>query len=511
MSGPETARADSQETQAVQIDAPYRNEALADDAVARLQTRLGALEKFRAESEGAIDQVVTALLDERQSREQAVTAIADAIQGFETLFHTLTERLDLDTVRADLAHLARQIEVDRINADLTHTSRIHPKGATLTFACGSTFGCNLKYAWLEACAKAKSFGWDVWFLPRDAQQEALARSLGAQVFPLRHEAWTDGHVKKALSTAVLVLNDHFLHPNPHASALFAGARQVQLWHGVSIKELGLQNLPDGPGLTVAAARTLATTGPYARFVGTASQAEPEWRRWFAFDRYSAVGYPRNDVLHREPTRADLTGCDQTAYAAMRTARRRGRRVVLYAPTFRDSDRRWMDRLPLETLDEAIRAADGLLVVQLHPRDREQIPEMIRRLPAAILIQPGTDTAPLLREATVLVTDYSSVMFDFLHLDRPILFFRPDHATYVARSRALFDAKLAELPGPVFADVDTLGAALARPEAGQTMEHIQTRSALRATLFDHHDGHSADRLMGLLQEELMAALQPGSKT
>lgn len=472
--------------------------------------RLGALERFRAECERATDQLVSALLDERQGREEAVVSIAGAIQGLEKVVEVLVkEQAQLSGVRSDLARVARQLEVDRINADLAHTSRLHPKAATLTFAGGSTFGCNLKYAWLEAMSRAEEWGWDVWFLPRDAEQERLARSLSAKVFPLRHESWTDSHVKKALATSVLVLNDHFLHPNPHASALFAGARHVQLWHGVSIKELGLQNLPDGPGLTRAAARTLATTGPFTRFIGTARAAEDEWRRWFVFDRYAATGYPRNDILYRNPTQADLTGCDVAAYEAMRSARAKGRPVVLYAPTFRDSDPRWMHGVQLEVMAQQVCAREGLLVVQLHPRDREQAGELGARLAGALMVEPGTDTAPLLREASVLVTDYSSVMFDFLHVDRPIILYRPDHATYVSQSRSLLEAKLTCLPGPLCADSAGLREVLTCPDLGQAPQYEENRRTLRDALFDHQDGHSADRLMGLLQEEHLAARESGS--
>jgi CDP-glycerol glycerophosphotransferase len=61
------------------------------------------------------------------------------------------------------------------------------------------------------------------------------------------------------------------------------------------------------------ARVLATCGPYARLLGTAAAGEAEWRRWFAFERYAPIGYPRNDVLYREPTAADLAGCDRDTY------------------------------------------------------------------------------------------------------------------------------------------------------------------------------------------------------
>jgi hypothetical protein len=68
---------------------------------------------------------------------------------------------------------------------------------------------------------------------------------------------------------------------PRAAALLAGARHVQLWHGVSIKEIGLRNLAPLKHMSARYARVLATCGPFATLVGTAAAAEAEWRRCLA--------------------------------------------------------------------------------------------------------------------------------------------------------------------------------------------------------------------------------------
>ena len=95
------------------------------------------------------------------------------------------------------------------------------------------------------------------------------------------------------------------------------------------------------------------------------------------------------------------------------------------------------------------------------------------------------------------------MFDYLHLDRPVLLFRPDHRDYTERSRKLFDAKLATLPGPVAADAPALLALLAKKELPDAA-HAAARRALRDSLFDHHDGAAGQRLADLLADELERA-------
>ncbi|HEY1130221.1 MAG TPA: CDP-glycerol glycerophosphotransferase family protein, partial [Roseateles sp.] len=111
--------------------------------------------------------------------------------------------------------------------------------------------------------------------------------------------------------------------------------------------------------------------------------------------------------------------------------------------------------------------------------------------------------PLLRQASLLVTDYSSIMFDYLLLDRPVLLFRPDHAAYTTQSRQLFDAKLANPPGPVAGTavelLKLLKAAKESTASGQARRH------LLEVLHDRRDGAAGERLVALVAEELDAAL------
>jgi Spy/CpxP family protein refolding chaperone len=459
-------------------------------SMALLDERLQQLEAFAGQTSGAIEQLVDAVLDVRQAGAAPVAAGAPAAE--------------VEALKTRLRELEQQLAVDRAGRDFTQVSRMHPKARVAVFVGTTYFGCNVKYAWLAAHDQARALGLEAWWLPYNAEQEHLVTALGGRCFPANHAAWTPDHLHTALSAAVVVTSDHFLNPNPYAAPLLAGARHVQLWHGVSIKEIGLRNLPGGRALGPHLARVLATCGPYATLLGTAAAGESEWRRWFAFARYAPVGYPRNDVLHREPTAADLAGCDRAAYERACSTLARGKRVILYAPTFRDGRPDWVLHAGLDQLAQAAAQGGDLLVVNLHPVESPQIPKLAPHLPGVVFVTPRTDLYPLLGKASALVTDYSSVMFDYLHVDRPVLFFRPDHEAYVQQSRKLFDDKLAELPGPLFSDAAALARALRRGDLGQTAAHAQARARLRAQWFDHHDGGSAMRLLGVLGEELALA-------
>lgn len=448
----------------------------------------------------------TPALDERVQTLEAFTA--QVSQAIESLVGSVVAGQDeVVALQAKLREVEQQLALERALRDLERTSRLHPKERCVVFIGTIYFGDNVKYAWLAYREAARAAGVDCWFLPNNAQQEAQVRSIDARCFPARHTDWSAEHLHRALSAAVVVTSDHFLNPNPYAAALLAGARHIQLWHGVSIKEIGLRNLGPLKQMSPRFAKVLATCGPYARLVGTSSAAEAEWRRWFGFERYAPIGYPRNDVLLREPTPDDLVNVDADALALARRTRAAARRVIFYAPTFRDANRaQWVLDAGLARIAKQIAARGDALIVNLHPVEQPHLEELRPALPGVTFVAPGSDAYPLLRECDALVTDYSSLMFDWLLLDRPVLLFRPDHRDYTERSRTLFDAKLDPLPGPVAADADALLALLGQRDLG-AQRFAAARTTLRDALYDHHDGASGVRFAALAAEVLAEALPP----
>jgi CDP-glycerol glycerophosphotransferase len=460
------------------------------------ESRLEGVEAFGAQLGEAVEQLVEAVVALQQQPVAPAPQLAGGAEAALAAIGALNGRL---------AELEQQAALDRSCRDLERVSRMHPKERSVVFVATTYLGCNVKYAWLAFREVARREGITAWFLPQNPEQERMAKDLGERCFPHRHADWSAEHLHAALAAAVVVTCDHFLSHNPYAPALLAGARHVQLWHGISIKEIGLRNLAPLRHMTPRFARVLATTGPYQRLVGTAASAESEWRRWFAFDGYAPIGYPRNDVLLREATPEDLLNVDTDMLAAARAAREAGQRVVLYAPTFRDAKRGvWAVEAGLERLAKGLAERGDLLIVNLHPVEQPMIPQLSEAIPSARFVAPRTDIYPLLPHTTELVTDYSSVMFDYLLLDRPIVLFRPDDADYRARSRTLFDDKLDTKPGPLVTSVNELLAAL-RNRSAESAAHARHRAALRAQLHDHTDGRAGERLNALLLEELGLAL------
>lgn len=465
-----------------------------DTSVAGLLKRIEASELLGEQIGQAIEQLVDAVVGLQQ--QPAPTLPSANLPDMVAALSALERRLQ---------GLEQQVTLNHACQDLVRTSLFHPKERCIVFVGTTYFGCNVKYAWLAFREQARQAGITTWFLPQTEQQEQAVTSLGEACFPLRHTDWSPAHLHTALSAAVVVTCDHLLNPNPYAAALLAGARHVQLWHGVSIKEIGLRNLAPLKQMSPRFARVIATCGPFTRLIGTSASQESEWRRWFGFERYEPIGYPRNDVLLREPDAADLLNVDMAVYRLAKETRAAGKRVVLYAPTFRDAKQgTWMIEAGLEQMAQALARRGDLLIVNVHPVEAPLIPKLSQALPTARFVTPRTDLYPVMRETSLLITDYSSVMFDYLLLDRPIVLFRPDHQDYVTRSRQLFDDKLNEHPGPMVTSVQALLDVLRAPDA-KAGAFSATRAAMRQRLFDHTDGRAGERFAQLLLDELALAL------
>ncbi|MFF1785222.1 CDP-glycerol glycerophosphotransferase family protein [Kitasatospora sp. NPDC058243] len=248
---------------------------------------------------------------------------------------------------------------------------------------------------------------------------------------------------RALATCrYLVGNTHF----PDFLERRPGQVVLQTWHGSLLKRIAHD--VDNPwladhGYLEALDRE---TPQWSLLLSPSPFATPILRRAFRYDgEILEAGYPRNDVLARP---------DEAAAAAVR---RRlgipdGKRIVLYAPTWREDQQRGDGdgfRLGLRLdLDHARRllGRDHVLLIRPHAHVREPLPGA----GDGFLYDCGDypDPQELLLVADVLVTDYSSIMFDFAVTGRPVLFFTYDLEHYRDTLRGFYFDFEPQAPGPL---------------------------------------------------------------
>jgi len=267
---------------------------------------------------------------------------------------------------------------------------------------------------------------------------------------------------------------------------------VQTWHGTPLKRMlhDLETIHGRDGGYVG--RASAAARQWSLLVSPSPYATQTIRSAFRYEgSVLEQGYPRNDVFYGE---------DRDAVGA-RVRRRLGipadKKVVLYAPTFRDDQavaNRFAFTLPfdLTRFHEAL-GEDVVLLLRMHvlvKRDLK-IPE---EYAATVLDVSGyPEIQELYLASDVLVTDYSSVFFDFAALRRPMVFFAYDLESYRDNLRGFYLDYETDLPGPVVTSEDALYDALL------SLERVQKEFSGRYDAFLERfspmdDGHAAERVV-----------------
>jgi CDP-glycerol glycerophosphotransferase len=227
---------------------------------------------------------------------------------------------------------------------------------------------------------------------------------------------------------------------------------LQTWHGSAYKLMGVDAPATKAGTRAQRQRLQAMVDRYDHFV---VRSEHDVRTLVPGLGVRAElirsGYPRNDAL--------VNGGD-AGKLRKKLGLTDGRKVVLYAPTFRTEPSGKPEKrmtVPFDLEEFARELGDThVLLVRPHYFSTVVVPPA---LSDSVRDVAGVhDITSLLLLSDALITDYSSVMFDYALLDRPIVFFAPDLEEYVRTRGAYFD--LAEhAPGPVISEPHELFAAL----------------------------------------------------
>jgi len=270
-----------------------------------------------------------------------------------------------------------------------------------------------------------------------------------------------------------------------------GQTYLQTWHGTPLKKIGFDI--ERPQFASGTAYFQHLSQDVAKWDLLLSQnpfSTEIFRHALRFDgEICEYGYPRNDLLGRgDPVMA--------ARIRKRLGLPGGKRVVLYAPTWRDNQfyasGRYRFDLRLD-LDRAwqVLGGDHVLLVRGHHLLADDVPGGMR--PGfAINVTRYPDITELLCVSDILITDYSAVMFDFAITGRPILLYTYDLAAYRDVLRGFYFDLETEAPGPLLATSDEVIAAV-RDVDTVAASHHATYEAFAAKYSALDDGKAAARL------------------
>ncbi len=366
------------------------------------------------------------------------------------------------------------------------------------------FSDNTKYLFLEALSAPRDFEVRWGTLDARLHQQLLAAGLPSVL--LRGESRPI--VDLLLQTAVVVYSVSPWEALAGQRVLLScleGACQIQLWHGVSVKRLMLQ-LTSVNDLLAAKPRPFwATTARADWFLSTAPCFDGFWREASGCRNLVRAGLPRNEVLFRPPTPRDLIGA--TLPEKLERALSSGKPVVLLAPTWH---RGVLNPIANPTfLESALKAARRLgvtLALKSHPFLQVNRTSDHRPDDDVHTIEPGVDIYPHLRRFRALVTDYSSIMFDFLLTGRPLL-----TLASTAASTVEFEPDYSLVPPGDFRmefTAETFGDVLA--SALSDASAASRQMAYAKSIFPTDPRRASSRLLGLIADEVATRTGPDFK-
>lgn len=264
----------------------------------------------------------------------------------------------------------------------------------------------------------------------------------------------------------------------------ASANVVNLWHGVPLKQIEWDT-DEHHNLNIL--HKLAYSYLFGRLDQiciTSDHLKPIFESAFQLpsEKIQPTGYPRNDVLHRPVEGALIDNVELSSDSKF---------LFAYIPTWRRDQKSPLSNwgISLSDMNDLLIQMNARLIIKLHPFSE---PKSEYRTHSQIDIVTRTgDVYPSLTEVDCLITDYSSIYFDYLHIDNPIIFYPYDFDTYINNRGFYFEYEDA-VPGPV-ADSDSDLFNEMRCIARGVDQYSTDRQRTLHRFFDHVDGKSARRV------------------
>ncbi|WP_326736162.1 bifunctional glycosyltransferase/CDP-glycerol:glycerophosphate glycerophosphotransferase [Streptomyces sp. NBC_01022] len=290
----------------------------------------------------------------------------------------------------------------------------------------------------------------------------------------------------------IVTNAHL----PHWIERRPGQVIVQTWHGTMLKKIGLDI--DAPKFN-------------PQYHAQLQQESLNWNMLVSSNRFSTpilkramgyageiveTGYPRNDYLYAPDLQA------RAKEIKARIGLPDGKKIVLYAPTWRDDlahrqgQFKFDLRLDIEQARERL-GDDHILLIRRHSNVVDSIPGAGNGFVFDVSEYP--DIADLYLIADVMVTDYSSVMFDYAHLRRPMLFFTYDLEHYRDQLRGFYFDFENDAPGPLISTSEELIGAIRNIDE-VAAAHEERYERFHRLFCDLDDGHASGRVVDRMLEK-----------
>ena len=303
-------------------------------------------------------------------------------------------------------------------------------------------------------------------------------------------------IKKAygLATASYVFQDNIFLPTAFLK-FHKKVKVVQLWHGTgTIKKFG-QDSNKGriKELEKRANQTIT------HLIVNSKEWKEKYSHIFGVeqDKIFITGMPRTDLLFEEEKIEERVEQFYEKHPELI-----GKHMILYAPTFRDEELGAQTvRLDLEKMVKEL-PEDTIIGLKLHPFVADQFCYDGTYKERMIDFSKEMNLNTLLFVSKCLITDYSSIVFEYVVLNKPIYFYAYDLEEFSDHGRGFYEDYESYVPGPVAKTTKQLLKQMQEQETqGDKREYwAKRRREFQRRNYEFEDGNSTRRLIQLLEME-----------
>lgn len=352
---------------------------------------------------------------------------------------------------------------------------------------GKSYAGNPKYIYEHLMKNGYDLVWDcVWFY-EDNPYNIPGKSKQVQYGRLRYLYY--------MATAKIWIFDS---RQPEFLVRRKGTYYIQTWHGTPLKKLAL----DMDDVFMVGERDIDTYKKHFRknvetwdyLISQNPFSSETFRRAFDFKKEMLeYGYPRNDILFLENSEEGMKRYRQKLGLPL------DKKVILYAPTWRDDEFSEDDkysfrpRISFEQLQKEL-GDEYVMIVKYH----YLIMDAVDWSPYEGFVyhfDHSRDIAELFLVSDILITDYSSVMFDYSILKRPMFFYAYDLNKYENELRGFYFSYTEEMPGPISTTTEELVRDIQSYDAKAYEEQYKKFNEKYNCL---DDGKSSERVLNLMK-------------
>ncbi|MGG7079208.1 bifunctional glycosyltransferase/CDP-glycerol:glycerophosphate glycerophosphotransferase [Clostridium sardiniense] len=297
------------------------------------------------------------------------------------------------------------------------------------------------------------------------------------------------------ATAKYIILDDY-HRQLYGLKFKPEAEVVQVWHACgAFKKFGFSSVGKGDGNTAEFEQR--AHGHYTKVITSSKNINKHYAEAFNIDESNVIplGVPRTDILFDTDYRDFIRNKLESEHPIIR-----GKKIITYAPTFRGSPKERqnfkLELDPVKILKEV--GEDYVIIFKLHPSVKNGLGNVIT-IPKEfknriINLNSNTDINDLIMVTEILISDYSSVIFEGALLDKKMILFAYDKESYLAERDFYYEYD-EFVPGPIAYTNNDIIKIINEDKFDATKV-----SEFKKEFFDHADGKSSERFVEYIFNE-----------